>query len=778
MISATVSNVPRALLVVLCLYVIAGFAFAFNAPFLEVSDEVRHYALVEHLASGNGLPVQDPERHAAITREERAALRPLTYYAQEGSQPPLYYALMALLVQPFDRGDFAARALPNPHAQLGRADTTSNWNQLVHLPSEAFPWRGVVLAVQVLRAIGIAFGAVAVLGAYALARAAGLGQSTALLAASLVAFNPMFVHIMASVNNDTLTAALSTLTLLVAAQALRAETFDARTALLLGVLGGAAALSKASGLAVALVAPLFVALRGFALSKRGAALRFALSAWASAALVAGWWYGRNAVLYGDFTGTAMMARIAGAREQPPSLLALAGEWEGFYMAFWGLFGAVNIPMHALIYDVLEGVLVAAGLGLLLAVGQQVRSKRGARAWLQPDVLVLAMLSAAVFITFAALVRWTSLTLASQGRLMFPVIAAIAVLVAHGLSTLAGTLCARLWRGMVPGWAQHGWLAIAAPLAVLTLLAPFVYVRPAYALPAILPDESAIPQANFTRTELFFEGGVRWIGFQVHTPRARVQPGDVLDVTLYWQATQPITRNLSAFVRLYARDEVEVFVLDTYPGGGMYPTTFWQPGTVIADRYRLRLAATPTLTQRLPTTLWLDVGFWDFTRQVFMATFDGQGRPTGRQRYEAASAALQPAPVSRAAVARFAQADVLDARLSHAPGEVLLELDWRATADFTEDYTTFVQLFTASGEKLPPQGDARALAGGFAPRWWRAGDLILGDRYVLALDAPLPPGAYEVRFGLYRADGARMPVTDAGALGGGADYLALPFVVSP
>ncbi len=769
--------VPRALVAVLCAYLIAGCLFATSAPFLEVSDEVRHFALVEHLARGGGLPIQDPALHAAITREERAALRPLTYYAQEGSQPPLYYALMALLVQPFDRSDFAARAHPNPHAQLGRADTTSNWNQLIHLPDEAFPWRGVVLAVQVLRGVGIAFGAIAVIGAYLLARAANLGEATALLAASLVAFNPMFVHIMASVNNDTLTVALSTLALVVAARALRADAPTWRAALVLGVLGGAAALSKASGLAVAAIAPLPVALRAFGCGRWRAAVRFALLAWAMTALIAGWWYVRNALLYGDFTGTAMMARIAGAREAAPSLLELAREWEGFYMAYWGLFGAVNIPMHALIYDALEGLLILAGVGLLLAAWRHAQRARTLQGWLQPHPLVLMMLSGAVLITFAALVRWTSLTLASQGRLMFPVIAAIAVLMAHGIATLARAVLLPL-RDPLPRLARHAWVLIALPLAALTLAAPFVYVRPAYALPTLLPSESALPTSNFTRTELFFEGGIRWIGFEVNTPRARVQPGEMLDVTLYWQALQPITRNLSAFIRLYGRGDAELLVLDTYPGGGMYPTTLWQPGVIIADRYRLRVAQTPTLTQRLPTTLWLDVGFWDFTRHVFMATFDGQGRPTGRQRYEAASVAAIPSSSAFAPAARFAQADVLEARLVRTSGAIEVEIDWRATADFTEDYTTFVQLFDASGAKLPPQGDARALGGGFAPRWWRAGDVIRGDRYILALDAPLPPSRYEVRFGLYRADGARMPVHDVGMLGGGADYLALPFTVAP
>jgi len=44
---------------ILLAYLIAGALYATSAPFLEVSNEARHYAMVEHLAQGNELPIQD-----------------------------------------------------------------------------------------------------------------------------------------------------------------------------------------------------------------------------------------------------------------------------------------------------------------------------------------------------------------------------------------------------------------------------------------------------------------------------------------------------------------------------------------------------------------------------------------------------------------------------------------------------------------------------------------------------------------------------------------------
>src|SRR5690606_20253234 len=74
-------------------------------------------------------------------------------------------------------------------------------------------------------------------------------------------------------------------------------------------------------------------------------------------LVAGWWYYRNIVLYGDWLGWNAFIAVLGERGHPASLLQLWGERRGFLMSFWGLFGGVNIPMASWIYAILNAVLV-------------------------------------------------------------------------------------------------------------------------------------------------------------------------------------------------------------------------------------------------------------------------------------------------------------------------------------------------------------------------------------------------------------------------------------
>ena len=157
------------LLVILFVYLVAGSLYATSAPLLDVSDEVRHYAMIEQLVQGKGLPIQDPVRNRDITRQEQTEHIPLLYYAQEGSQPPLYYALMAVVALPFNRGDWPAHVQPNPHALLGRADATSNWNQLLHTPDEFAPLENTALVVMTIRFIGVLLGAVTVVCAYLIA---------------------------------------------------------------------------------------------------------------------------------------------------------------------------------------------------------------------------------------------------------------------------------------------------------------------------------------------------------------------------------------------------------------------------------------------------------------------------------------------------------------------------------------------------------------------------------------------------------------------------------
>ena len=107
-------------------------------PLFEAPDEVWHYGYVHWIAGGNGLSHPDDRDGAGIRQ-----------WAQEGSQPPLYYLLAGLLTTPLtgslppEAWDASVRY--NPHAAVGNAAALGNRNHLLHGGWDDWPWAGLAI---------------------------------------------------------------------------------------------------------------------------------------------------------------------------------------------------------------------------------------------------------------------------------------------------------------------------------------------------------------------------------------------------------------------------------------------------------------------------------------------------------------------------------------------------------------------------------------------------------------------------------------------------------
>ncbi len=143
----------------------------------------------------------------------------------------------------------------------------------------------------------------------------------------------------------------------------------------------------------------------------------------------------------------------GGRLTPVTVASLLAEFQGFRISFWGNFGGVNIIAPDWMYVLLDLFTLAGLVGL--AVGM----------WRRTLPRLLALPALWLVLIMLSLVRWTWLTMASQGRLIFPAIAAVAILIVYGLEQI------RI-RGAL----------LAMVLFVFAALAPFVLIAPAYALP--------------------------------------------------------------------------------------------------------------------------------------------------------------------------------------------------------------------------------------------------------------------------------------------------------
>jgi len=324
-------------------FIILAIIYSIVTPPFEAGDESRHYAVVKYMADTGRLPVQRPGA-AQI------------HWSHEGNQPPLYYALAALLTFWIDTGDWDDVYWYNPHTTIGNPLRPDNKNITIHPPGESWPWRRHVLAVHLSRFLSIGLATVTVIAAYGLARRLFRGNRwLAAGAMAITAFNPMFVFISAAVNNDNAVIMLVTLALWFMVVVVGSVTDGESRAIsrfsilrnplviaaLFGLLIGLGALSKlyAFGL-LPLAGAVLIWLAYtvekqtnpdhkplFALSFWRKALAWNLTMLAVVCLVAGWFYLRNAILYeGDFLALQVMRDTAGQRTKfppwPPSGLNL------------------------------------------------------------------------------------------------------------------------------------------------------------------------------------------------------------------------------------------------------------------------------------------------------------------------------------------------------------------------------------------------------------------------------------------------------------------------
>jgi mannosyltransferase len=68
----------------------------------------------------------------------------------------------------------------------------------------------------------------------------------------------------------------------------------------------------------------------------------------------------------------------------------------------------------------------------------------------------------------------------------------------------------------------------------------------------------------------------------------VAPGDILQLALFWQTDAAVAARYKVFVHVLDAGENILAQVDREPGGGLVPTTIWQPGQTVVDRYGLAI----------------------------------------------------------------------------------------------------------------------------------------------------------------------------------------------
>ena len=294
-------------------------------------------------------------------------------------------------------------------------------------------------------------------------------------AVTAIATIPQFMLVHTYVTNDTPTIAFATLAIYALVRGWD-EGFRWRDIVLLGVAVGLVALHKANGL---IVLPMAAALMAWRLRHQPARLLTCVGAVAALALaIAGWWYVRMLLIYGDALGVATTqaavnatgTAVATPRDQglsPWDYAAASGWVEGTFRSFWAGYGVRKMTLPDTAYLALFAVLLVSAAGLIsVIVRTRARASRDSALWIA---------FAAAFAVLWGLNFWSSWTLdgaAMHGRYVYPAIVPFAALLAVGLGE------AGAWLGR-----SRSLLAMTIPLMIAANLAYFVRV--------VIPDVVAL-----------------------------------------------------------------------------------------------------------------------------------------------------------------------------------------------------------------------------------------------------------------------------------------------
>lgn len=430
-------------------------------------------------------------------------------------------------------------------------------------------------------------------------------------------------------------------------------------------------------------------------------------------------------------------RIAGG-DRAYTLWQVLAESDGVWLSFIAIFGWFNLRAPDWVYSIWSGMVILAVLGVIwhwINRGLKIEKPKSDLQSLIAGLPNLGRpgiwLAGWVLAVYAGLVTFMMQTEAAQGRLLFPAIVPLSLGLAYGLSRLPNFFQRLVWL-----WPGLGFAT--------TLYALFFVIRPAYAVPATI---TAVP-ARATPVQTDLGQGLQLLAAEVETETA--VPGDILWLTLYWQADTPPDEPPEFVFELFGREEAgqlpAIAKLHSYHGRGLYPANLWPPGAIIADRFAVRLeetAAAPVLARAFVSLADKPVSAEVGSVKISPSKWPPSAGPPLAQLGDGimlTSASFSPATASPGA-------------------EIVVTVQWQVTAVPPTNYITLIHLAQPNQPPLTT-GDRPPLNGQYPTRVWTAGETI-NDSYTLIVPDSLADGHYPIWIGMYDQTLARLPLTAAG-----------------
>jgi hypothetical protein len=702
---AALSQNHRPFLLLLSVYIaITGILIAYFAPF-SGPNEVLHYEYVALMRQTGQLP-------------DLAT----SFRADERHQPPVYYTVATLTSLPFPTPPLDDIFTPNPHFV---STHRGNLNPYIHLPAEA------VVVATAARVASLLFGVLALVALYVAANYT-LPRGVSLLIVSLTAFQPTFLQLSSTINNDLAVTAVSTI-LVAYTVHLIVRQKSGVPFLFWGVLLALAVLTKASAIFLTLLLPL-ACLSVWQQQKRfWPALQSGLWGIAGFVPLYGAWLLFNHVRSGDALGLAPSVPIRALFTLRPAdfpqIIPFVPE---LFRSFW-LDWSPGIVGYG--PDWFYGVM--AFLLLIGLAGWLKRSENLAQPWL----LTLAHLLwfgglAAAFLAVKTLMVLHSGYVVPEGRWLLPAWPSLAWLVGVGW--------ARWW----PAARQP--IACGVKTAVYPLTATLLLI---FLMPQLYPQATRLAApgqipAEATYAHLIYDDHIELVAVET----AELTIDQPTPLTLYWHSHQQPAKEYTFSTQLLRWQEAEWAKLDdqsSFPGSGRSPTLGWQAGGIYRDQIVLRPAGRLDGPTQAVLAVWLT--------NSDSARIQREGQPVDWP--VAASLVVRPKdPIPlpenqlETAVSFDSQFTLQALTYEISQDEGLVTLYWQAEQEVSDSYTIFIHLIDETG-RLVAQSDKIPANGSSPTHVWRRGDLVRDEHRL----GPFPPdgtlliGAYDP------VTGQRLPV---------------------
>lgn len=539
-------SAPQSMMrILLALWCVGAVCVALTNPLGEAPDEPAHFDYVRFVVQNQRLPVQ-------------CAAPCVSDVPGEGHQPPLAYVLAAVVTWPlFDAGEWVPQAL-NPHfIWQGGTDAQA----LIHGTREQWPWQGTFLAWRLIRIVSLLW---VVIGLWLVWRSALTisTPSVALTTLVLLTASPQLALLGGSVSNDALLFALSALCfyLMIHVQTIRG----------IGMLCGVIALALITKQSAIVLLPtvLWPLVR---LRTHTARLQAGGVGMVVLVGIAGWWYLRNASIYGDVFGLSLFRQTY--QHTTLDVLVFAtwrDAWQQLMRSAWGVYGWMTITAPAWWYLVTSTITIMGMCGIVFAY--RIRPPRLSSMWW--GFVAVIGLTAAWLVSFALTVG----SVAWQFRLALPAIPALAIMMAVGITV-----------GLNIALAPRNLLICAVCLALVQQWIWWQHVLPRF--PLSMPAPALTAQALATPTEAVFAAPTAGGGISLldYTLNGTLAPASTIDVTARWQALSRAPVAWSVFIWV-VDEQKAVFVQQTQPLFPMIPTTAWSPGDRVYSTHQIVIPA--------------------------------------------------------------------------------------------------------------------------------------------------------------------------------------------